>query len=654
MLFLPVFFPQARTVRLLTRRLPLLLAALLVAQTASCLTDDAARSTTWHYDRAGRAFALDLANGQRQENAYDPRGLLTARTLKTTAGAVIASFAWTHDASGNVLSQSETWPGSPQRAAGTRLTEMSYHPGGQLHLETITAPGEAVRTTAYEYDGALNRSAKVVSVGGVVETATAYTYNAANQLVAWTERDDDDDEVLRTASLSYDTRGNRSGQTITLADATQRTTAYQWDHQNRLLGVSDPDGGQHAYAYDYRTRRISRDEPGGATAVSWSGGLSLAEYPVSGLQGTVADPGEPSVEYRRGPDMGGGIGGLLHSLRDGVAKYNLGNGRGDIVAQSDQAGALTWTASYEAFGKRPLETGTNADRQRANTKEEDPTGLLWEHFRYRDLETGVWLSRDPAGFVDGPNLYAYVRQNPWTKFDPLGLFEPSSVGAVLIFEGAKQVVANPIPHAKVAAGVAVVAGAIVVVATTESSGSGIPAFKTNAPTANPQPVGGEVDHFTMSQQISDPGKISVHTEGGSYDSNDDGGWTQTSGQNIGTRGNPDSGGDSSPTESAKEVSISGRGPGFPEQTVLGPPNARVRTSNRPGAEKAVELTYPDGVVKDISPTRVKGSVPNNHPKAPPGATTPIHFDNPINVPKVQPHKRVPTQDELDTLDNATN
>lgn len=40
---------------------------------------------------------------------------------------------------------------------------------------------------------------------------------------------------------------------------------------------------------------------------------------------------------------------------------------------------------------------------------------------WRDLETGVFLTRDPAGFVDGPNLYAYVNQNPWTKFDPEGL-----------------------------------------------------------------------------------------------------------------------------------------------------------------------------------------------------------------------------------------
>ena len=40
---------------------------------------------------------------------------------------------------------------------------------------------------------------------------------------------------------------------------------------------------------------------------------------------------------------------------------------------------------------------------------------------FRDLETGAFISRDPASFVDGPNLYAYVVDNPWTKFDPEGL-----------------------------------------------------------------------------------------------------------------------------------------------------------------------------------------------------------------------------------------
>jgi 3'-phosphoadenosine 5'-phosphosulfate sulfotransferase (PAPS reductase)/FAD synthetase len=49
-----------------------------------------------------------------------------------------------------------------------------------------------------------------------------------------------------------------------------------------------------------------------------------------------------------------------------------------IVAQSDQAGALTWTASYEAGGKRTTEMGTNDHKQRANCKDEDPMGLFFQ------------------------------------------------------------------------------------------------------------------------------------------------------------------------------------------------------------------------------------------------------------------------------------
>jgi uncharacterized protein RhaS with RHS repeats len=37
-------------------------------------------------------------------------------------------------------------------------------------------------------------------------------------------------------------------------------------------------------------------------------------------------------------------------------------------------------------------------------------------------ETGRWITRDPAGFVDGPNLYAYVHGNPMRYYDPYGLW----------------------------------------------------------------------------------------------------------------------------------------------------------------------------------------------------------------------------------------
>jgi RHS repeat-associated protein len=104
-----------------------------------------------------------------------------------------------------------------------------------------------------------------------------------------------------------------------------------------------------------------------------------------------------------------------------VPSFKHYNSRGDVISATDATGAATWQGTYEAFGTRTQEVGTTQDRQKANTKEEDPTGLLNEGFRYRDLETGVFITRDPLGFVDGPNMYAYVVQNPWSKFDPEGL-----------------------------------------------------------------------------------------------------------------------------------------------------------------------------------------------------------------------------------------
>jgi RHS repeat-associated protein len=182
------------------------------------------------------------------------------------------------------------------------------------------------------------------------------------------------------------------------------------------------------------------------------GGAAVARSDCGDRQAVFSD-GTLSLLLARGVDIGGGTRGLLWTARreTGSAetgstvtlRFNRYNSRGDVVGQSDAAGVTTWAATYQADGRRTGEIGTNLnpkhatgrvrelgvnrDRQRANTKEEDPTGLLNEGFRYRDMETGTFISRDPLGHVDGPNVYCYVRQNPWTKWDPEGLF----VGALV-------------------------------------------------------------------------------------------------------------------------------------------------------------------------------------------------------------------------------
>jgi RHS repeat-associated protein len=185
----------------------------------------------------------------------------------------------------------------------------------------------------------------------------------------------------------------------------------------------------------------------GPLALWFPGGLAVARSDCGDRQAEFSD-GTLSLLLARGVDIGGGTRGLLWTARreTGSAetgstvtlRFNRYNSRGDVVGQSDAAGVTKWAASYQADGRRTGEIGTNLnpkqatgrvrelgvnrDRHRANSKEEDPTGLLNEGFRYRDLETGTFISRDPLGFVDGPNVYCYVGQNPWTMWDPEGLW----------------------------------------------------------------------------------------------------------------------------------------------------------------------------------------------------------------------------------------
>jgi RHS repeat-associated protein len=267
----------------------------------------------------------------------------------------------------------------------------------------------------------------------------------------------------QTVSYRYDPRGNRTRRTTRLWKQARATgsaawpvpavtdtdEALEWDGENRLTGmwrgpwreelaqvpfeslVGEAVAGSTVWrwGYDHRSRRVQRDEPGSGgarlrTVTVFSGGTSAAEYTETTAAGSAwTVPSAPTVQHVRGPDLGGGTKGLLYSLRNGLPTFNRYNGRGDVVAQSDIDGTTTWAASYQADGRRTAEAGTNVERHRACTKEEDPTGLLNEGFRYRDMETGTFISRDPLGLVDGPNVYCYVRQNPWTMWDPLGLAE---------------------------------------------------------------------------------------------------------------------------------------------------------------------------------------------------------------------------------------
>ena len=48
-------------------------------------------------------------------------------------------------------------------------------------------------------------------------------------------------------------------------------------------------------------------------------------------------------------------------------------------------------------------------------------GLVYFGLRFYDPSLGRWLTPDPSGFTDGPNLYVYVLNSPLNRLDLFGL-----------------------------------------------------------------------------------------------------------------------------------------------------------------------------------------------------------------------------------------
>ncbi len=92
---------------------------------------------------------------------------------------------------------------------------------------------------------------------------------------------------------------------------------------------------------------------------------------------------------------------------------SLTNGTGKLAAYYE----------YDAWGNVMTEaekTGVE-NPYRYSTKEWDKkSGLSYFGARYYSSEIGRWTQRDPAGTVDGLNLYAHVANDPVGYIDPSG------------------------------------------------------------------------------------------------------------------------------------------------------------------------------------------------------------------------------------------
>ncbi|MBS0638068.1 MAG: hypothetical protein JSS12_11205, partial [Verrucomicrobia bacterium] len=202
-------------------------------------------------------------------------------------------------------------------------------------------------------------------------------------------------------SFSYDKNGNL------LQDA---TNSYSYDALDRLTAVQTAHGTTR-YAYDSFNRRIKKND----------------DYSIyQGLREIGTYTNGKVTEFRvLGLGKGAELGATVAIELNGKVYCPVHDYRGNIVCLIDSANKVAESYRYTAFG----ECETSSHQQMSTnpwlfaSKRFDPeTGFSYFLHRYYAPQLGRWITPDPLGFADGPNIYSYVHNNPMTAFDLYGLF----------------------------------------------------------------------------------------------------------------------------------------------------------------------------------------------------------------------------------------
>lgn len=110
-----------------------------------------------------------------------------------------------------------------------------------------------------------------------------------------------------------------------------------------------------------------------------------------------------------------------------AVRYSVAVQGGHIQLVMDGAGQVVAYEEHAPFGETMFVAGDNVrdllPRQHrfAARERDDVTGFVAFPFRYLAPWLCRWISPDPLGVGDGPNLYAYAHGNPVTYRDDLGL-----------------------------------------------------------------------------------------------------------------------------------------------------------------------------------------------------------------------------------------
>ncbi|MEO0585261.1 MAG: RHS repeat-associated core domain-containing protein, partial [Bacteroidota bacterium] len=421
------------------------------------------------YNARGQRAVVNYGNQVVKSYSYDPINfrLTQIKSVYTPNEKVIQDYSYTYDPLGNVWSLTRnnvptTFFNNQEVKAKANYTYDSLyrlvsangreHAGNALSLQQalldrsdqqyipIPQPnnnGQALQnySEAFTYDEGGNLT-QIKHTGTSSWTRTHTIQSDSNRL----KNSVIGGENSLKKTYAYDAHGNMTN--------LEGASSWQWNERNNLEAAvfvprnSQPDDAEY-YVYDasgMRVRKVFEKMNNGGKSVTLTDVVYLGNYELRRTYTQAVGTGEKTLKtdwrVHRFYDGEGCVALWRYYVENGERatspdqnqqRYQLQDHLESSNMEVDTEGNLITYQEYYPFGGTAIMAGTsqtevNAKYYQYSFKERDATtGLYYYGMRYYPSWLGRWINPDPAGTVDGLNIYAFVEGDPTTHMDVGGM-----------------------------------------------------------------------------------------------------------------------------------------------------------------------------------------------------------------------------------------